>query len=104
MKELINLRYDMYPAPMEHPQVVMKKLGIKYQIAVPQSIADQWWFLNCENVPDNLPKYLEPLNNYETGQQIKFDEMIGYGLNESDVVRLNKFKEDYYGNTGNKNI
>ena len=41
-----------------HPQDVMKKLGITYTVVVPQSIADMWQFLGCENVPENLPEFL----------------------------------------------
>ena len=28
----------------------MKALNITYQLAVPQSMTDTWWFFNCENV------------------------------------------------------
>ena len=58
-----------------HPQVVMKELCITYQHATPQSIGDQWWFWNCDNIPDSLPKYL-----YE----LIVDPMkcIGFGLSE----------------------
>ena len=43
----------------EHPQKVMKELEITYQHATPQIIRDQWWFWNCENIPEQLPPYLE---------------------------------------------
>ena len=57
---MIHLRYKMQSrsAPPSHPQTAMKLLGITYRKGVPQSIADQWWFLDCENVPDSLPDYL----------------------------------------------
>jgi hypothetical protein len=62
----MHLRFDMITAyhsgATEHPQKVMKDLGITYEDATPQSIADQWWFWNCENVPDTLPRYLSELN------------------------------------------
>ncbi len=49
----------LYKAEIKkHPQVVMKDLGITYQHSTPQSVADQWWFWNCENLPDPLPPYL----------------------------------------------
>ena len=46
-----------------HPQVIMKSLGITYEKAIPQSIADQWWFLGC-TVPEGmvLPSYLKPMD------------------------------------------
>lgn len=43
----------------KHPQTIINELGIKYEVPVPQSIADQWWFLNCDNIPDELPDYME---------------------------------------------
>lgn len=59
----MNLRYCMMSADdcdeHRHPQLVMRELGITYERAVPQSVADQWWFLNCEHVPAVLPQYLE---------------------------------------------
>ncbi len=42
-----------------HPQIAMKDMGITYKQAIPQSLGDQWWFQDCENVPDPLPLYLE---------------------------------------------
>lgn len=58
---MMDLRYSMWASPNEHPQRVMRDLGITYEKAIPQPIADQWWFINCQNVPDALPKYLTEL-------------------------------------------
>jgi len=44
-----------------HPQLAMKELGITYTHSTPQSIVDQWWFWNCENLPASLPPFLEEL-------------------------------------------
>lgn len=41
-----------------HAQDCMEALGITYQLAVPQSMSDCWWFFNCENIPDPLPDCL----------------------------------------------
>ena len=58
----MNLRYYLLAAYQEkifiHPQKQMKKLGITYNDCEPQMIADQWWFFDCENIPEPLPKYL----------------------------------------------
>lgn len=60
-----HLRYDLYTAPdngeHRHPQAVMKSLGITYAHAVPQSLGDQWWFLDCENIPAALPPHITPM-------------------------------------------
>lgn len=85
-----HLRYDMlwhvYNNPEQikvpHPQKVMKELGITYQHATPQSLGDQWWFWNCENIPDPLPEFLTPLN-------LDPMEQIGYGLSkeQAELIR-----------------
>lgn len=78
----IHLRYDVrHPEANEHPQDIMRKLGIKYEKATPQSIADEWWFWNCTNIPPVLPEFLEPLN-------VKPHEAIGYGLSKEDADRI----------------
>ena len=41
-----------------HPQLAMKELGIPYESSIPQSIADQWWFLGCKASPEKLPPFL----------------------------------------------
>ena len=66
---------------MHHPQVVMRELRITYQHATPQSITDQWWFWNCENVPDPLPKYLDPLD-------VKPMDAVGHGLSIADAEAI----------------
>ena len=70
-----------------HPQVVMKELGITYQHSTPQSMGDQWWFWNCENVPDPLPKHFSIL---ECKDPL---EMIGWGLSKEDAEKI----RDYVG-------
>lgn len=63
---MTHLRYDLWSAQeggvRGHAQHVMRELGITYQYATPQSIADQWWFWNCANIPNPLPPYLTVLN------------------------------------------
>ena len=81
----MHLRYDMYTCPSGHPQVVMQELGITYQHATPQSVGDQWWFWNCENVPDKLPEYLTVLD-------LDPMECIGFGLSKEDAEKI----RDYY--------
>jgi len=40
-----------------HPEEVMSFFGIKYEHAIPQSVGDQWWFIDCEYDMD-LPSYI----------------------------------------------
>ena len=65
----------------EHPQIFMKKLGISYKHSTPQSIADQWWFWCCKNVPNNLP------NNISVLEANPF-ECIGFGLSKEDAEKI----------------
>jgi hypothetical protein len=45
-----------------HARKAMKHLGIDYDRDVPQMLGDQWWFFDCRNIPENLPKWLRELN------------------------------------------
>lgn len=67
--------------PQGHPEDVMAGLGITYQHATPQSIFEQWWFWNCENIPDPLPGYLSKLD-------VDPMEVIGFGLSEEEARKI----------------
>lgn len=85
----MHLRYDVMTVIFKgietvgHPLKQMKELGIIYQHATPQSICDQWWFWNCENIPDELPEYLSELDTDPIN-------MIGYGLSEEKAIEIKK--------------
>jgi len=63
-----------------HPQAVMKAVGITFQHAMQQS-PGEWWFWNCENVPERLPKYLSEINLDPT-------ECIGFGLSREGAEKI----------------
>ena len=67
-----------------HPQDVMKKLGISYQHATPQSMGNQWWFWNCENIPDELPENIESM-------AIDPMDAIGYGLSKEMAEKIRDY-------------
>jgi len=76
-----HLRLSCYRGYNEHPQQTMKRLGITYQHATPQSIGEQWWFWNCENVPEPLPEHfsildLDPMESIGNGLSKENAEMI----------------------------
>ena len=88
----MHLRFDLrgaYEAGQNgHPQNVMKSLGITYQHATPQSMGDQWWFWNCENLPNPLPSYFS---------ELKVDdpfEMVGWGLSKDDAQKIKEYKSE----------
>jgi len=59
----VNLRFRMHEAIAagfkSHPEKVMKDFDISYKEGIPQSLGDQWWFIDCENLPEKLPDFLE---------------------------------------------
>ena len=67
-----------------HPQDVMKALGITYQHATPQSMYDQWWFWNCEDIPEDAPEFLS---------ELKLDPMecVGNGLSLVTAKRIRDY-------------
>lgn len=63
---MIHLRYQYDVAHLEHDETrhacdVMTELGITYRIAKGIAIGDQFWFLDCSNVPAELPPFITPL-------------------------------------------
>lgn len=88
----MHLRFSYMEAHMvcgdnRHAQAIMKELGITYQHATPQSMGDQWWFWNCQNIPENLPSYLS---------ELKLDpmEQIGWGLSEENAIKIRDYKPE----------
>lgn len=84
----VNLIYCLYTAHSdcgvnEHAKVVMRNLGITYKHATRQSLYDAWQFWNCENVPENLPKYITINKN----DPMKF---VGYGLSQEMAIEIKK--------------
>jgi hypothetical protein len=84
-----HLRYDMMTASLDceesrHAQVVMRELGVTYRLAVPQSMADQWWFFDCKNIPEPLPKFLSD----STDDFTPLTKLIGWGLSPENVAML----------------
>ena len=69
-----------------HALLVMEGLGITYQHSTPQSMGDCWWFWNCENLPDELPKYLSIRDRDPM-------ECIGWGLSQKDAEKIRDGRE-----------
>ncbi len=83
----MHLRFDYMTAQIDCGEnrnacEVMAELGITYQRSTPQSMGDQFWFWNCENVPEKLPEYLTELKVNDPG------EYVGYGLSEEDAESI----------------
>ena len=86
-----HLRYSYMIATMtlkdnRHAQEVIRDLGIIYQHATPQTLGDQWWFWNCENIPNELP---------ESITELKADPMecIGWGLSKEEAEKIRDYKK-----------
>ena len=72
----------------EHPVKFMLRHGITYQHTTPQSITDEWWFWNCEGVPNTLPEGVRAL---------KCDDpykLIGWGLNEELAEMIKNYDSE----------
>lgn len=80
----MNLKFELYGWEGKHPLKVMEGLGITYQHATPQSMTDQWWFWNCENVPNPLPPMLSVLD-------LDPQKCIGYGLSKEDADNIESY-------------
>lgn len=80
----MHLRFDMNCAGLKHPLQTMQELGITYQHATPQTMADQWWFWNCQGVPEQLPSYITVLKGNP-------HDFVGFGLSkeEADLLMVN---------------
>ena len=87
---MIHLRYSYNMGGKGHAITQMKTLGISYSHATPQSLYDQWWFWNCKNIPDILPKYLNVL-------AIDPLDAVGYGLSQFDAYAIIKDSNDSPG-------
>ena len=81
----MHLRFDVYGQSIagddRYAQTVMRDLGIIYSHATPQSMGDQWWFWNCNNVPSPLPPHFSVL-------EINPHECIGYGLSKEEADEI----------------
>ena len=82
----MHLRYSMPIDLKKHPLEDMKDLGITYQHKTPQTIGEQWWFWNCENIPEKLPEYINKL-------VLDPFEAIGYGLDKEMADKISNYKK-----------
>jgi hypothetical protein len=89
----VHLRYCVQSAQeagiTKHPELNMKELNIHYQHATPKSICGQWWFWNCKNAPEALPKYITVLC-------VNPIDCIGSGVSKKDAEKIanhNQFGE-----------
>ena len=69
---------------MMHPQKAMSAMGITYQHATPQSMGGQWWFWNCENIPEVLPPFLTVLD-------LQPMKCVGFGLSLENAKMIDEY-------------
>lgn len=80
----MHLRLSLDNPYKDHPEYIMRRFGITYQKATPQSIGDQWWFWNCQNIPCPLPEGFSFLD-------VDPEKCIGFGLSQKDADEIKKF-------------
>jgi len=95
---MTHIRYSNMTAAFDckenrHAQQVMEELGITYTHSTPQSMGDQWWFWNCKNIPNPLPKYLSEL----TVDPMK---CIGFGLSKDRAIEISDIAKETDGVEG----
>lgn len=85
MSRVPFIRVDLYGSLLagdtRHAQQIIKDLGIKYKIAIPQSMIDAWDFWGCTNIPNVLPEYVQ-----HTMKNPR--KLIGFGLSEEEARAL----------------
>ena len=86
-----HLRFNYYIAVVDynerrHACDVIKELGIIYQYSTPQSLGDQFWFWNCENIPKYLPRFINELKIKDPM------EYVGFGLNKEWAEKIKNYK------------
>ena len=51
---------DRYPEfKGVHPYNIIKDLGISFNSCEPCTIADCWFFYGCDDIPDEIPDFIE---------------------------------------------
>lgn len=81
-----TLQYDCMTAGFKfrvnkNARQVIEDLGITYKHCIPQSIVDSFEFWGCENVPNNLPRYIKVVHWNPI-------ERIGNGLSKEKAEEL----------------
>lgn len=84
---MINLRVCLLSIEKPVPKV-FEEIGIVYQIAIVQTIADQVWLIDCDNVPKKLPKGIKKLN-VRLNELPLSDEQWRFLRNWRNMKRLN---------------
>lgn len=72
----------------EHAQKFMRRFGVQYGLAVPQSIADCWQFYMCDYDPKTLPDFVRVRNDIDPMR------LVGYGLSQGDAINIVKWMEE----------
>lgn len=89
MSNLIDIRVDLREIK-EHAQRYMQRYGIEYQYAVPQSMSDSWWFINCRNAPDPLPEGMVKMTHLENPYTA-----IGFGLSREMADSIVEYRKSH---------
>jgi hypothetical protein len=83
-----HLRFDMevaYKSGVKgFPPQVIEELGITFQHANIQGMVEQWWFWNCENIPEQLPGYITVANWNPM-------ELIGFALSQEQAEKIRDY-------------
>jgi hypothetical protein len=74
----IKLNYLAYAGDMRSAGQIVRDLGLTYSLWVPQTLYDQIWLFNCDNLPDPFPPFISEITESPRS-------LIGYGLSAQDA-------------------
>lgn len=83
-----NLNYCVLRGKCD-PKKDLQDLGITYKIMRGKSMSESIWFLCCENVPKELPPYI----NYFL-EDNDYYSIVGYGIGEEVAKELTKYVKE----------
>ena len=89
MHLVFDLRTAYEAGFKDHPEKVMRQIGVDYTHSTPQTIYDKWIFWNCRALPriqpEPLPAFLIPLTNKDPFY------WVGFGLSLKDAEDISRY-------------
>ena len=73
----------------DHPEKVMRQIGVDYTHSTPQTAHDKWIFWNCRVLPrilhEPLPRFLTRLTNQDPFY------WVGLGISREDAEDISRY-------------
>ena len=92
-----HLRLSLIGLNFADPFKEMERLCIKYMFSITHSIAEQVWFFGCENIPTELPGYIDIL-------EITERQLLRCGLSQGDIYEMKNCEFESHTQPAKKKI